>query len=42
MDGNRVPVYRVAVGEFVREDTEEREHNSIARVQERQREGEHM
>jgi hypothetical protein len=26
MHGNRVPVYRVAVREFIREDTEEREH----------------
>jgi hypothetical protein len=26
MHGNRVPVYRVAVREFAREDTEEREH----------------
>jgi hypothetical protein len=42
MHGNRVPVYRVTVREFAREDTEEREHHSSARVQERQREGAHV
>jgi hypothetical protein len=42
MHGNRVPVYRVAEREFAREDTEEREHHSSARVQERQRRGAHV
>jgi hypothetical protein len=37
MHGNRVPFHRVAVREFSREDTEEREHHSSSRVQERQR-----
>jgi hypothetical protein len=42
MHGNRVPVDRVAVREFAREDTEEREHHSRARVQEPQRGGAHV
>jgi hypothetical protein len=42
MHGNRVPVYRVAVRELAREDTEEREHHSSARLQERQRGGAHV
>jgi hypothetical protein len=41
MHGNRVPVYRVAVREFAREDTEERKHRNSASVQERQRLGAH-
>jgi hypothetical protein len=42
MHGNRVLVDRVAEREFSREDTEEREHHSSARVQERQRGGAHV
>jgi hypothetical protein len=42
MHENRVPVDRVAEKEFAREDTEEREHHSSARVQERQRGGAHV
>jgi hypothetical protein len=42
MHGNRVPVHRVAVGEFAGEDAEEREHHSSARVQERQWRGAHV
>jgi hypothetical protein len=34
MHGNRVPFHRVAVGEFAREQTEEREQHSSARMQE--------
>jgi hypothetical protein len=37
MHGNRTPVHKVAEREFVGEGTEEREHHSSARVQERQR-----
>jgi hypothetical protein len=36
MHENRVPVHGVAVSELAGEDTEAREHNSSARVQERQ------
>jgi hypothetical protein len=39
MHGNRIPVHRVAEREFAGEDTEERDHHSSARVQERQRWG---
>jgi hypothetical protein len=42
MHGNRVPVYRVAVGGFAREDTQEREYHGSARVQQRQRGGAHV
>jgi hypothetical protein len=37
MQGNGFPVHRVAVREPVRQDTEEREHHSRARVQEHPR-----
>jgi hypothetical protein len=42
MHWNRVLVDRVAVREFAREDAEEREHHSSARVQERRRGGVHV
>jgi hypothetical protein len=32
MHGNRVPVHRVAVRKFAKEDTDEREHHSSSRV----------
>jgi hypothetical protein len=42
MHGNSVPVHRVAVGEFARENTAERKDHSSARVQELQRRGAHV
>jgi hypothetical protein len=42
MHGNRVPVHKMAVRQLAREDTEERDHHSSARVQERQETGAHV